>query len=437
MRNVDKSVIRRMLSGVAWTALGSASTQGATFVASIIVARALGREAFGQYAMIMSTVYALTGLSGLGLGVTAIKYVSQYRNVLPEKAGRVLGLSSGIAVAAGIGFSVALLILAPSLATDSSLVPGLRVSAAFVFFTTLNGYQIGALVGFEAFGRIARIGLVTGPTAVLAVWISSRASGLMGAVIAQGTVALAIWLLHQIALSSELQKAGISIRYRDAWSERAALVRFAAPAILSGLTGSVAIWWCNNALVRNCGYAELAIFSAATNLRLMVLFVPSLVARVAAPLLNNLLANGELSKFRRAFWGAVASNGIIGLALAAILFVTGSSILRLFGKEFVSAPRLLFLLLLSAVVEVVACNLYQAVFTAKTLWWQVVVQSAWTVLLLFLSHELLPSGGAVGLAQAYLAAWCVSLGLYAMLAHSKEGLANERGALLFDSNSGV
>jgi O-antigen/teichoic acid export membrane protein len=411
--------------------------QGGTFLGSVVLARVLGKHAFGQYAMILTTVYALTSLAGLGLGITATKYVSQYRDKSPERAGKILGLSSAIAILAGAGFSVGLLVLAPSLATDPSLVPGLRVSVFYVFFSTLNGYQIGALVGFEAFGRIARISMVSGPAAVLAAWVLARLDGLRGAILAQGAVAFLIWLLYQIALRSKLQTTTVVIRYRGAWRERSALFRFSVPAIVSGITGSLVIWWCNNALVRHSGYAELAVFTAANNLRLMVLFVPALVARVVSPLLNNLLANGEVTKFRQAFWGAVAGNGIVALGLAAIFSVTGNQILRLFGKDFIGPPALLFLLLLAAVIEVVASNLYQVVFTAKSLWWQVVVQSTWTAVFLSFSQLLIPRQGATGLAQAYLAAWCASLVLYGMLTRVQEGLGHGRKALLYDSNSGV
>lgn len=428
---------RRVISGVAWNALACVLAQGGTFLGSVVLARVLGKHAFGQYAMILSTVYALTSLAGLGLGITATKYVSQYRDKVPERAGNILGLSSAIAILAGAGFSVVLFVLAPSLAVDPSLVSGLRVSVFYVFFTTLNGYQAGALVGFEAFGRIARISMVTGPAAVLTAWVLARSDGLRGAVLAQGAVAFLTWLLYQIALRAELRKTSIVILYRGAWREQSALFRFSAPAIVSGITGSFAIWWCNKLLVSHSGYAELAVFTVAINLRLMVLFVPGLVARVVSPLLNNLLANGEVTRFRRAFWGAVAGNGVIALALAAIFFVTGNQILRLFGKDFIGPPALLFLLLVSAVIEIVACNLYQAVFTAKSLWWQVVVQSTWTAVLLSLSQLLIPRQGTIGLAQAYLAAWCASLALYGMLTRFQEGLGHGRKALLLNSNSGV
>ena len=48
-----------------------------------MVARILGKGAFGQFALILSTAIAITSVAGLGLGVTATKYVSEYRTADP------------------------------------------------------------------------------------------------------------------------------------------------------------------------------------------------------------------------------------------------------------------------------------------------------------------------------------------------------------------
>jgi O-antigen/teichoic acid export membrane protein len=411
--------------GVAWNAFGSIVAQGGSFLSSVLLARLIGKQSFGQFAMIQSTVIALTGLAALGLGITATKYVSQYRTTNPEKAGRILGLSSIVAVVAAFCFCAGLVLFAPSLATDSSLVADLRLSAIYVFFITLNGYQVGALVGLEAFKRIASISMVSGPAIVLLTWTLASQYGIRGAVLAQGGCAFILWLLYQIALSVEGRATNITVRYRAVWKERAALIRFSVPATISGIIGSSAIWWCNTILVRASGYAELGIFTAANNLRLIVVFLPVLIARVTSPMLNNLLVSGDIVEYRRTFRGAIAVNGGIALLLAVLLWGANKQLLHLFGKDFVGSSALVVLLLGSVVVEVVACNLYQALFTSQSIWWQVAIITVWAAVLVGASTFAVPRYGAAGLAFSYLLAWCCSGALYGSFAWVQETKRDE------------
>src|SRR5688572_8210371 len=204
------AVLPRLLRGIAWNTLGGAMAQGGSFLGSIVIARILGRQVFGEYALIQSTAVALSSLAGLGLGITATKYVSQYRSTDPERVGRILGLSSLVAMAAGLCFSIGFLLAAPSMA----------LASVYIFFITLNGYQIGAMAAFDAFRAIAWIGAAYGMANVLLSWWFATKWGLAGAVISQGAGAMLLWLLYQIALGRECRANGIVVRYRTAWQEQ-------------------------------------------------------------------------------------------------------------------------------------------------------------------------------------------------------------------------
>ena len=184
----------RLARGVAWNTLGSAVAQGGSFVSSIVVARVLGKEAFGQFAMIQSTVVALSVLAGLGLGITATKFVSEYRTSQPEKLGSILGLSSMVAWLGAICFAIGMALVGPTI--SGSLAAATRISTIYILFIAANAYQLGALAGFEAFPRIARIGVIYGAANVLLTWSFAHWWGLNGAVLSQGAAAFLLWLLY-------------------------------------------------------------------------------------------------------------------------------------------------------------------------------------------------------------------------------------------------
>jgi O-antigen/teichoic acid export membrane protein len=185
------------------------------------------------------------------------------------------------------------------------------------------------------------------------------------------------------------------------------------------MISSLAVWWSNAALVRASGYAELAVFSAVNNMRLMVLFMPLIVGRVTTPLLNNMLAAGDLWGYRKTFCGSVVLNGSTAILAATALALVGRYFLHLFGKEFMGSSALILLLLSGAALEVVASSLYQAVFAGSSLWRQVVISGVWTLILVATLQLTVSRYGVSALAFSYLAAWSSSVILYGAEAWSR------------------
>jgi O-antigen/teichoic acid export membrane protein len=345
-----------------------------------------------------------------------MKFVSEYRTRDPEKAGIILGLSSVVAFVAAALFSSALALCAPWLVVGSAGTPALtaamRLSALYMFFITVNGYQMGALSGLEAFRGIACINVAYGLATLVLTWIASRWFGLHGAILAQGLSAALLWLLYYYTLKTECRRRNIVVTYRGVWNERSALYRFSVPTTTACMISSLAVWWSNAALARASGYAELAVFSAVNNMRLMVLFMPLIIGRVTTPLLNNMLAAGDLWGYRKTFCGSVALNGSTALLAATVLALAGRYVLHLFGKEFAGSSALILLLLSAAALEVIAGSLYQAVFAGSSLWRQVVVNGVWAAVLIATLQRTVSRYGVSALAFSYLAAWIFSVILY-------------------------
>src|SRR6516164_6532335 len=207
----------RFVVGAFWSVAGAMISRGFLLAASVVCARFLGKEGFGTLGMIQSTAGMFGILAGLGLGITATKYVSELRRLDPLRTGRVLALSAAAAFVSGSVVTVAVILLAPYLAqyvlAAPQLAGPLAIGAGLVFFGALTGAQTGALAGFEAFQTIARVniyaGLVSFPLIVLGVW----RGGLKGAT--WGSVgALAInWALSHRALRKECVKAGITYQF--------------------------------------------------------------------------------------------------------------------------------------------------------------------------------------------------------------------------------
>ncbi|PYS80065.1 MAG: polysaccharide biosynthesis protein, partial [Acidobacteria bacterium] len=135
--------------------MGAVASRVLGLAASIFVARVLGKEGFGEVGIVQSTVGMFQVFASFGLGITATKYVAEFRSVDPEKAGRIISLSFTVALATGLLIMVPLIIFAPWLAQRTLAAPPLagplRIGSPILLLGALCGAQTGVLAGFEKF----------------------------------------------------------------------------------------------------------------------------------------------------------------------------------------------------------------------------------------------------------------------------------------------
>ena len=412
------SLRARFSLGVFWSLAGAVISRGFTLGASIVCARLLGKTGFGELGMIQSTVGTFGIFAGLGLGLTATKYVAGLRQQDPGRVGRILALSAMAALISGIIMTALLVAMSPFLARNIFAAPHLAgplaVGAGLVFFGALNGAQTGALAGFEAFQTIARVnvfaGLTSFPLIVLGVW----RWGIQGAV--WGTVAaMAInWALNNRALRREGVRSGISYKFAGFYKEWRILHRFTLPAFLASIVVGPAMRICNTLLVHQPeGYAQLGLYTAADRWRLLILFVPTSVFGMVVPVLSNLYGAGDLLGFKRVFRANVLLNSGLALASALIVIVLAPRIMSVFGKPFHSGWPILAILAFSALPEALNTVLGHPLIVADAMWWRCGFDLLLAALLVGSAFVFIPRWGAVGLASAYFLAFSgASVGLY-------------------------
>ncbi len=410
----------RLVSGVLWVVIVTMLGQGSAFLCQIIAARLLGSETYGKLGMIQSIVLALASFGSLGLGVTATKFVSELRQSDPDRVGRILGLCGLVTALTGTAYAAGLALLAPWIASSLLHVPTLantlRLGAIYVLFCTLNGYQIGAMAGFEAFSRLARVNMVFGPASLAMTFGLTWLLGLPGAALALGANMACSWVVHQIALRRECRTHGVRVRCTSPRGEIPILWSFVLPAALSGCVSGLALTACNALLVRHSGtFTQVALFNAAYTIRTLVLLVPSMVSRVSTPLLCNLRVADGGGAYRRTFWTCLWFNGALTTVCAVLLFAVGPQLLAFFGKDFAGGRLILGLLLASAATEAIASALFQPLYGHGKIWTQLGVSICWTTLLVGGTWWGIDRGGAAAVAAAHVAAWMSSAMIYGVV----------------------
>jgi len=406
----------RLIQGTALNLIAVAFNQGSTLIANIIVARVLMKQGFGEYAMVQSTLLTVTALSQLAIGYTAAKYIAEYRSSDLERAGRIIGLCVIVStVMAGVG-AFLLIAIAPWLACTMLKAPHLAVAlmigSVFLFFSVINGYQTGALSGLEAFGRLAKAGVASGIVAVAAISLGAWWGGVNGSLTGLSISAFVRCIIHNRLLRLEIRMQDIKPQCRGSLSrEKAVIYKFALPAAIAGYYSLPMIWLANAFLVRQPGgYGEIALYSAANNLRILVMSLPNVMNSVGLSVLNNEKAKGDLTHYNRVFRFNVLYIFLVSLGGVLFTGIFGRLILQLFGKDFGAAHFILWLLLVASILESLSTALYQYVQSQAKIWLSIFsINLPREAFLVMVAYCLVQPYGGAGLAAAYLGSTVLGL----------------------------
>lgn len=404
----------RLAHGAFWSFAGAALSRALTLAASVVTARILGRQTYGELGVLAATVLTFQAFSSLGLGLTATKYVAELREVDPERAGRILALSTVASTVAAALAAAAMWVFAPWLAESTLHAPqlagGLRVAAAALFFSTLAGAQAGALTGLEAFRTGTWVTVASGiagvPLAVVGVW----RWGLDGAVWALAATALVQWGLTRAAVRSQARRRGIPLALRGWTRERAVLWTFALPALVQGLMVAPVSWAASALLVRAPGgLPEMGALTATSQWYAAVLFVPTALGGALLPVLSERVGRRDAAGARAVLRAAILTNLAVVAPIVAGGALASGWIMGMYGPGFRGAWATLAVSLVTAGVVAVTNPVGSVLAASGRLWLGFAMNAGWAAA--FLAGTVgLVRWGALGVVTARLVAYVIHAG---------------------------
>jgi O-antigen/teichoic acid export membrane protein len=410
----DGALFGRLMTGTLWNVVASALNQGGSFLAGVAAARLLGQEAFGQYAIVISTLMSVSVVAQTGLGYSASKHIAEFRSADVARVGRILGLCQILCPALALAFTLAVAGSAPWMARhvlgSNELSVPLALGSVSILFSAVHSFLAAAISGLERYRALVAPSALSMLVTIGAVGAGASFGGVTGAVAGFSAAGAFRWFLYRRALECETRKLGFQPASEGRRRELPLLYRFALPATLSGYLIVPGLWFTNSLLVRQPdGYGAMALYTAAQSVRLLAMFVPQLINAVGLSMLNNVRGNrGSYGQVRRM---NLALQTGCAAAVALVLVFTGRRILPLFGRDFTDGGQsVLVVLLAAAVAESALMGLFQSIQVAGRMWLALgMITLPWQVAFVALAWYLVPRWDALGLALSYLGGIGVAL----------------------------
>lgn len=368
IKNIKNQISRSNLAKDSfWAVFGNVAAKGLSMIAMIIIARILGKNDFGEYGIIKSTLISIGILSSFGLGYTATKFIAQHRINQPELINYIIKVSYHITLSvSGLFFLIVFLFtkqIVNYMFDNPELLYSLRISAVFLLFNSLVITQIGILAGFGDFKTIAKINTIIGIFSITIGIALTYFYSLNGALIALVLIQVLNFYLNHRAINKIRKKLPKKTQNRSLYKE---VLKFSFPVALQEAAYSILGWLTGILLIKLSTYSELGLYTAAMQWSAIVLFIPGILRNVILSHLAGALDNEK--KHLKILKLILILNLTITLTIAVFVFIFSDLISSFYGSNFDGFKVVLNIVVFTTVFSSLS-NVYSQAYMSKNKNW--------------------------------------------------------------------
>jgi O-antigen/teichoic acid export membrane protein len=403
------SLGRRSIRGTIWTVIGNGLSQVLLLLAHIVCARILGREGYGKFGAVTSTTATVGLLAGLGLSLTATKYIAELRRPSPVRAKRILVLAERMTLGSGVIMAVVMGAfsgyLAKAVFAAPSLMRPLQVSAVTILFMCVSTLQTAVLAAFERFKESAKLAALRAVICLPGMIAGSYYGGVTGTALGLLAGTAATCLVGRGMVSRCLDAEGMSFQVSDIWREKAIFWSFSFPSLLGGILASGAAWGLNVILVRTSATFEgMAVLNASRQWLSALTFLPLAIGAGSIPVLSS-VAHTLIDK--DAVRAALrVPNLLVRVSIwpvTLVLFFLSPEILKAYGSSYLDGLPTFLWMIGGMAVAYTAYGAGLVVQSRGLMWFGLTHQVVYAAVSLVVGYLLCRRAGPLGVAQGVAA----------------------------------
>lgn len=263
-----------------WALLGSVLGKGLSLLAGIVVARFLGKEIYGEYGLIKSTLLNISIFSTLGLGYTGTRYISKAYAEHRDEIKHIIKIIYRITYISSTVMAAALFIFAQQIAIfikAPDMTLALRMTAVIIILNAVNTAQIGMLSGLKQFRQIAINNTYAGILTFITSTIFTYFWGLDGALLSLFISMLFNAIINNLSIRKVCKP--FDDKGESVYSPQE-IISFSIPIALQESFYSIFAWLGSYLIIIYSNYGELGISSAAWQWSAVMLFIPGVLKNI-------------------------------------------------------------------------------------------------------------------------------------------------------------
>lgn len=407
-----------------WAVSGNGIGNFLMLLSGILIARFLGKDLYGEYGIVKSTMFLMSLFATFGLGDTSTKYIAEYiqkdasqiRNIIKASL-HIVSLFSG-----GMCF---LLILGAEALAEFVKVPHMAVAFRFlgviIVFRALNMVGAGILGGFKDYKRLGINNVLAGVTMIgLAVPLTLLLD-LKGSLLALLASQVILSVLNLTAV------AGKSRRYLGSGCtsqlERE-MISFSFPFAMNEFVYTICSWLGTLLMTRYSSVGELGVSSAAGQWNSIIMFMPGLLGNVILSYLSTTAGTND-SQHTLIIRRMLLVNLVCTVIPLLIVALFSDLITDFYGPTFETMKPVLLVYIFGTIFTCLTRVFQSNLMSEGKKWRAFTIRSSYNFLQLVVTYMVLRLTNGVN--AAYNMAWVSSsIALFSLILYAGDYMSGRR-----------
>lgn len=331
---VNKLKQSRLAKDSFWSVFGNGIGNVILLVTSMLVARMLKKDLFGEFGMVKNTMFYIASFSTFGLGYTSTKFIAHAIEEHRSDVSSIVRAVSIITLVSSLIMSALLLLFAEQLALyiqTPQLAQPFRFLGLILITKAVSTTQTGILAGYKAFKPLGINTIISSLVLLVVSLPLTHFMDVYGALLGLLSSQLVLCIANGIIIKrisrtqNDFHKKSLSPTIKK-------ILKFSFPVALQELSYTMCNWGAMLLISKYAAIGEVGLFTAATQWGAIILFIPTLLQNVILSYLSGLTKN---TKYHQRFlWQMMALNLICSiLPFLGILALSGV-ITSFYGNSF-------------------------------------------------------------------------------------------------------
>lgn len=349
-----------------WAVFGNGLGNGLMLVAGILIARLLGKDVYGEYGLVKSTMFLVASFTTFGLGFSSTRYIALFKEETPEYLRSVIRDAVKITLLFSSTIAVLLFLLSPDLALyleDEKLSVPLKYLAVIIVLRSLSMTLLGVLAGFKNFKKAAQNNLISAFSLLILSIPLCYYWNLMGALAAL----LISQMINAILNVKIVYRAVLKLNNQIDRNFVKELIQFSFPLALQEGSFSICNWAGVLFLTKYSSAGELGLYTASLQWNAIILMIPNLLFNVVLSHLSGIV-NDE-KKHDEKLKQLLLVNIICTAIPFILVYIMAGYISSFYGPTFKDMPAVLKIITFATILE--SCSsVLKSDFLASGMNWQ-------------------------------------------------------------------
>jgi len=348
-KNFSEKDIKKVAKGTGTTLIGSSIGGGLNFLSQVIIARFLGVEIFGLYALGLAAVRISQVIARLGLDTGGMRFISMYKSENPSKLKGVLFSSTGISLLSSTLIGLMLYLLSGEISQKIFRRPEieeiLHLFAFSIPFITVTTVISSLLRGFHtAKYTVYMSDLIQPATNTILImgfhYAGFGLSGVIYALILSHMIAFIIGISYLNRLFPEFKNRSVKPVY-----EIKKLISYSIPLLSVGFMNYFFSWTDILMLGFLSTTKDVGIYRAASQVPFIMTMFLSATNSLYAPLVADLYYKGEVQRLSNIYKSTTRWTTYAVFPILVFILLSPREIMMIFGKGYVETGYIVLIVL--------------------------------------------------------------------------------------------